>query len=136
MDPPHDQLITSLAFQPNKRHSTSSGSGSRPVLINAHRVYYMVATTSMDGKFKTWVLVDDEEMENKEKDKDSPPSWACRSDGYYHSLPCLGGVFCQDGSLLALNFKKVNIMLALFFDRTVENMSLVLYLCVHDMILL
>ena len=73
----------------------------------------MAVTTSLDGRFKSWVLVDGERGdEKKEEEADERkgkhgPSWACRSIGYYHNLPCLGAAFSQDGSLLALNFKKV-----------------------------
>ena len=35
-------------------------------------------------------------------------SWACRSMGYYHDLPCLGACFSEDGSLLAVNFRTVS----------------------------
>ena len=76
----------------------------------------MAISTSLDGRFKSWVLVDggrgegegEREGEGEErKGKQVGPSWACRSVGYYHNLPCLGVAFSQDGSLLALNFKKV-----------------------------
>ena len=73
---------------------------------------HMAITTSLDGRFKSWVLVD-EKSESREDEKEEKkrtkvqPSWACRSVGYYHNLPCLGAAFSQDGSLLALNFKKV-----------------------------
>ena len=79
----------------------------------------LAVTTSLDERFKVWVLIDDREKEEevgskeaeskKEKGKrrKRTASWACRSVGYYHSLPCMGVSFSHDGSLLALNFKKV-----------------------------
>ena len=103
VDPPHNEKVTGLTFQPSlKRSSRWSG--------QQHPVLYMAITTSLDGRFKSWVLVDEEgEGEGEErKRKKIAPSWACRSVGYYHNLPCLGAAFSQDGSLLALNFKKVS----------------------------
>ena len=103
VDPPHDDKVTGLTFQPSwKRHMSESGHSL---------VVHMAVTTSLDGRFKSWVLVDEgrEEREEQEgrKGKRVGPSWACRSVGYYHNMPCLGATFSQDGSLLALNFKKV-----------------------------
>ena len=49
------------------------------------------------------------------------PSWACRSVGYYHGLSCLGSAFCEDGSLLALNFKKVVSNFNKFTDQIFEE---------------
>ena len=40
-------------------------------------------------------------------------SWACQSVGYLHDLPCLGAAFSGDGSLLAINFKKVRVKMIL-----------------------
>lgn len=89
------------------------------MFIPLFQLVHMAISTSLDGRFKSWVLVDEEreniteEMENiteemeRKGGKEVHPSWACRSVGYYHNLPCLGPAFCQDGSLLALNFKKV-----------------------------
>ena len=105
VDPPHNDKVTGLTFQPSwKRCGDESDHG---------RVVYMAVTTSVDGLFKSWVLVDEgreeEEVEPHVREgKRDRPSWACRSVGYYHDLPCLGASFSQDGSLLALNFKKVN----------------------------
>jgi hypothetical protein len=102
VDPPHGDKVTDLTFQPSwKKHGSEPGQDL---------VVYMAVTTSLDGQFKSWVLVDggrrEEEGEGR-KGKQVGPSWACRSVGYYHNLPCLGAAFSQDGSLLALNFKKV-----------------------------
>ena len=103
VDPPHEDKVTDLTFQPSwKRHGSEPGQDL---------VVYMAITTSLDGQFKNWVLVDGGRREEEEgegrKGKEVGPSWACRSVGYYHNLPCLGAAFSQDGSLLALNFKKV-----------------------------
>ena len=102
VDPPHSHKVTGLTFQPSwKRRGSGSGQD---------HVVYMAVTTSLDGQFKSWVLVDGrrrEEEGERKKGKQMGPSWACRSVGYYHNLPCLGAAFSQDGSLLALNFKKV-----------------------------
>ena len=103
VDPPHTDKVTGLTFQPPwKRHRSGS---------DQELVVYMAVTTSLDGQFKSWVLVDggrrEEEEEEGRKGKQVGPSWACRSVGYYHNLPCLGAAFSQDGSLLAINLKKV-----------------------------
>lgn len=110
IDPPHNDKVTDLTFQPSWKNSMW-GCGQHGV----SPVVHMAITTSLDGRFKSWVLVDNEgedpgeEREGKKKKKKRvPPSWACRSVGYYHNLPCLGAAFSQDGSLLALNFKKVS----------------------------
>ena len=109
VDPPHSDKVTGLTFQPSwKRCGDESDHG--------HAVY-MAVTTSVDGWFKSWVLADGERKAEEEmevgKGKQDRPSWACRSVGYYHNLPCLGASFSQDGSLLALNFKKVSDMMQL-----------------------
>ena len=69
----------------------------------------MAVSTSKDGRFKTWVVVDSEASGREEKRTKggTHSSWACRSVGYYLDLPCYNAAFCEDGSLLALNFHKV-----------------------------
>ena len=105
VDPPHDDKVTGLLFQPSTgRHSRSSR--QRHSHHGNSQLVHMAITTSLDGRFRSWILVDGKEQDG-EKESAVPPSWACRSVGYYHKLPCLGGAFSEDGSLLALNFKKV-----------------------------
>ena len=109
VDPPHDQPVTSVTFQTQKPHTTKthtlnhSSHGYDGVTNEVSNQIPLLVSTSLDGRFKTWVLVDWE----GEKKGGVVPSWACRSVGYYHGLSCLGSAFCEDGSLLALNFKKV-----------------------------
>ena len=76
----------------------------------------MAVTTSLDQRFKLWVLVDEKGAESGDSEdkgekgakvKTRIPSWACRSVSYYRQLPSLGACFSQDGSLLAVNFSKV-----------------------------
>ena len=115
IEPPHGEKVTSLAFQPphpNRRKSckpSSESPSSLPTPVS------LCVSTSEDGKFKSWVLVDGEgegegegggEVEGEERKREA--SWACRSVGYYHSLSCRGACFSQDGSLLAVNFQKVS----------------------------
>lgn len=84
-------------------------------------------TTSLDERFKVWVLVDyeeepeEEEGEKKEKTrrrKKKVSSWVCRSVGYYHNLPCMDSSFSQDGSLLALNFVNVRALYHVVYSRS------------------
>ena len=106
VDPPHTKDVTSLTFQPDftakaaataRNHSpTRSKSKPRPL----DHTHLMAVSTSVDGHFKSWVAV--------EGGKKVPVSWACRSVGYYHGLPCRGSVFSPDGTLLAVNFEKVS----------------------------
>ena len=113
VDPPHDQPVTSVSFQTQRPHITKthslnhSSQGYDDVTNEASNQIPLLVSTSLDGRFKTWVLVDWEGEEEGEKKGGVVPSWACRSVGYYHGLSCLGSAFCEDGSLLALNFKKV-----------------------------
>lgn len=93
VEPPHEAEITSLIFQPHPKSNQKTKSAT-PLAV----------TTSKDRKFKSWALVD---SERESGDVKVPTSWACRSVGYYHSLPCRRAAFCEDGSLLAVNFKKV-----------------------------
>ena len=102
VDPPHDDKVTGLLFQPSRSHTHCS----RRAHQSKNQLVHMAITTSVDGRFKSWVLVDERREEEVEGEK-VQPSWSCRSVGYYHNLPCLGAAFSEDGSLLALNFKKV-----------------------------
>ena len=106
VDPPHEQRVTSLTFQPDRSSPNSTElrrTAHDCVPPNDHHSLHpaLAVSTSMDGKFKTWILIDGEGRGKK------TPSWACRSVGYYHNLPCRSAVFCDDGSLLAVNFHKV-----------------------------
>lgn len=90
VDPPHSNTITSLAFSPiPEMYHSQNKSSTLP----------MAVTTSLDGCFKLWISVEKEE---------SKSSWACRSVSTYHDLPCYGSAFSDDGSLLVVNFSKVN----------------------------
>ena len=105
VDPPHQQKVTSLTFQPHERNSVILGSRSKTV--ESSRPYTLMAvSTSWDGSFKTWVLVDSERQSGGRTRVHS--SWACHSMGDFHGLPCLGSAFSQDGTVLALNFQKVS----------------------------
>ncbi len=125
VDPPHSKRVTSLTFQPRKRVYTAvsdscGGSSTETVSNQSHRA----VSTSLDGTFKTWVLVDSE-WRNRGKTT-MQAAWACRSIGDFHQLPCLGSAFCQDGSLLALNFQKVCSVLNTFgeeYSRCDRNSS-------------
>lgn len=105
VDPPHDQKVTSLIFQPKRPPQKAAAredcnKDPQPGTL----VPQMAVSTSLDGRFKTWIVVD---AKREKKSKPLSPSWACRSVGYYHSLPCIEAAFCEDGSLLGLNFCKV-----------------------------
>ena len=117
VDPPHNKRVTSLRFQPptawRGRSNPHSGSNRR---WNGTETSCIVAvTTSLDGKFKIWVLVSDEPLGREEEDKGDKRQhhegrrslWACRSAGYLQELTCEGCSFSEDGSLLAVNFSKV-----------------------------
>ena len=125
VDPPHDDKVTGLTFQPSwRRHRGWSGQ-QQSKDESPRQVIHMAITTSLDGRFKSWVLVDEnressEEEEEGKKGKKVQPSWACRSVGYYHNLPCLGATFSQDGSLLALNFEKVDYPLKTIIQFTLS----------------
>ena len=99
MEPPHEAEITSLVFQPHPKSDWKTKSAT-PLAV----------TTSKDRKFKSWALVDGE---RESASAELSSSWACRSVGYYHSLPCRRAAFCEDGSLLAVNFEKVRHVSAL-----------------------
>ena len=129
IDPPHNEKVTSLIFQPpppiTKQTKTTRNLSDLkeppppPVQLSV--------STSKDGKFKSWVLVDSKE---KTEEKKREASWACRSVGYYHSLPCRGACFSEDGSLLAVNFERVSSLSAAL--RFVSNtLCYVMCVCVH-----
>ena len=107
VDPPHDRAVTSLSFQP-VLHDLSSSSGSDTDTVP------LAVTTSLDNRFKVWLLVDGEGQGEGEggdggrrKRRRRVASWACRSVSSYRGLPCLGADFSEDGSLLAVNCSKV-----------------------------
>ena len=110
VDPPHEQKITSLAFQP-KRSAAVNVTNTSPMATNRRHSSsappHMAVSTSLDGKFRMWVVVDSNVGKREEEGNLPSWSWACRSVGYYRNLPCLGAAFCEDGSLMALNFQKV-----------------------------
>ena len=100
MDPPHGKAITSLSFQSSSSHPDP---GDVPLAV----------TSSLDNRFKVWLLVRGEEGEEQEEEKvkgrrKSVEYWACRSVSSYRDLPCLATAFSQDGSLLAVNCSKVS----------------------------
>lgn len=96
VDTPHKDHITSLTFSP-VLESLSPKSN----IPSAFAV-----TTSLDTFFKVWVS-DTAEREEEEDACGSATSWACRSVGYYHNLPCYESALSEDGSLVAINFTKV-----------------------------
>lgn len=78
----------------------------------------MAVSTSLDGKFKMWVVIGEERLDGSSTDEEAEEEfegasrkgkslWACRSVGYQQDLPCKGCAFSADGSLLATNFGKV-----------------------------
>ena len=113
VEPPHDKKITSLLFQPQEIKTNGKKTNGKSILttMEPSPAATLAVSTSKDGKFKSWILVDGGRGEGKKMEeeggRDNEPSWACRSVGYYHSLPCRGARFSEDGSLLAVNFKKV-----------------------------
>lgn len=87
VDPPHDQKIVAIQFQPQKERDESSS----PLAMTAGR----------DGKFKIWVLAEERDIKGKEY------SWSCQSVGYYGDKPCQDAAFSGDGSLVAVAYDKV-----------------------------
>lgn len=107
IEPPHNEKVTSLLFQPPRvTKQTKTIRKTDRLLSEPSPATLLSVSTSEDGKFKSWILVDTE-LKGEEKKREM--SWACRSVGYYHSLPCRGACFSEDGSLLAVNFKKVSL---------------------------
>lgn len=125
VDPPHNQRVTSLTFQPTAESMSADRCELTPAAaegVESSRPVLLAVTTSLDKRFKMWISVDNEEEEEEEekkkekekggeekprRGKKTAATWACRSVGYYHNLPCMDSAFSQDGSLLALNFDKV-----------------------------
>ena len=96
MDTPHKDKITSLTFSPVLEPLSSQSNIPSAVAV----------TTSLDTSFKVWVSIT-AEREEEEDACGSATSWACRSVGYYHNLPCYESAFSEDGSLVVINFSKV-----------------------------
>ncbi|XP_013389673.1 WD repeat-containing protein 75-like [Lingula anatina] len=82
VDLPHSDVIHTLKFR-------SHGNGSRTPLC---------LTTSRDGKFKIWTLVEDSDIYR------TSSCWNCESVGYYKEQPACAADFSEDGSLLAVGF--------------------------------
>ncbi|KAL5006753.1 hypothetical protein ScPMuIL_015559 [Solemya velum] len=70
----------------------------RPCCGGGNSLDPMVVTTSSDGKFRLWTLVDDTDI-YRENDK-----WTCQSVGFFRDLPAGAAAFSEDGSLLAVVF--------------------------------
>ncbi len=104
VDPPHNQPVTSITFQP--RHHANKSSNQVPLLVS----------TSSDGHFKVWVLLSERVEECG--------SWACRAVGYYHGLECVGAAFSEDGSVLAVNCKTVSQHSRLAYHCFLNSLSL------------
>ncbi|XP_053374585.1 WD repeat-containing protein 75-like [Mercenaria mercenaria] len=82
---PHEEKVHSLKFRPV---STTASSGME----------HMAVTSSSDGKFKIWLLVDDTDIYRTNE------KWICESVGFYRNLPAGEVAFSEDGSLLAVLF--------------------------------
>lgn len=80
---PHDKKVVDLKFRP---HGDDLD------------VVHSVVTSSADGKFKTWTLVDDTDIYRKNS------KWVCDSVGYYRDRPAGPLGFSEDGSLLGVGF--------------------------------
>lgn len=85
VDPPHDDKVEALHFQPQQRNSSLG---------------HLAVTASRDGKFKIWLLAEEQVIEGKKY------AWSCRSVGYYGDTPCQDAAFSQDGSLLAVAYSQ------------------------------
>lgn len=86
-----------------------------------HPTMDMCATTSPDGKFKIWVLVEREEQQDPKSATTPLPSpmapsesvrlsdmgWACRSVGFYRDLDATAVAFSPDGSVLAVAYQHI-----------------------------
>nr|XP_054767963.1 WD repeat-containing protein 75-like isoform X1 [Lytechinus pictus] len=85
---PHQEVINALQFRPSgKGHSKCEDA--------------MVVTTSADGKFKLWMLVDDTDVEKTKQ------CWNCESVGFYKNAEPRAAAFSTDGSLLGVGFNEV-----------------------------
>lgn len=120
VDPPHDDKIEALHFQPRQRKSSLG---------------HLAATASRDGKFKIWLLAEEQVIEGKihrvnvcqsinhyvepenlnyfliiwflSIHQGKKYAWSCQSVGYYGDTPCQDAAFSQDGSLLAVAYYQV-----------------------------
>ncbi|KAL1528976.1 hypothetical protein AB1Y20_010297 [Prymnesium parvum] len=71
---PHASVVRALAFHPQ---------------------LLLVVSASHDAKFKLW---------EASTTADAPPSWSCRSVGYYRQSAACAAAFSTDGSLLAVAY--------------------------------
>ncbi|XP_072179369.1 WD repeat-containing protein 75-like [Diadema setosum] len=88
VESPHQGAINNLCFRP------PSGQGTKDDVP-------MATTTSKDGKFKTWSLVDDTDVDGNKV------CWNCDSVGFYKNTEPSAAAFASDGSLLAVGFHEV-----------------------------
>ncbi|CAH3175366.1 unnamed protein product [Porites evermanni] len=86
VDPPHEQKIVALQFQPQKRKDPD--------------ITQLAVTAGADGKFKIWVLGEERLGRSNRR------SWSCQSVGFYDDTPCQDAAFSQDGSLLAVAYSQ------------------------------
>ncbi|XP_074659622.1 WD repeat-containing protein 75-like [Tubulanus polymorphus] len=86
IDMPHDDRINSLKFRPTLNKDDDAAT---------------VVTTSADGRFKLWSLVDDTDIYRKNQ------CWNCESVGFYRRMKASDGDFSEDGSILAVAFESV-----------------------------
>ncbi|XP_030846369.1 WD repeat-containing protein 75 [Strongylocentrotus purpuratus] len=84
---PHQEAINALSFRPSSKERKNDDA--------------MVVTTSADGKFKLWVLVDDTDVEKAKH------CWNCESVGFYKNTEPRAAAFSSDGSLLGVGFSEV-----------------------------
>ncbi|XP_064617903.1 WD repeat-containing protein 75-like [Liolophura sinensis] len=84
----HQKKVNAVEFQPQL---TSSQTELSP----------MVVTTSNDGNFRLWSLVDDSDIYR------ASSRWSCESVGFYRGLPAGQAAFSEDGSLLAVAFVSI-----------------------------
>ncbi|XP_052809622.1 WD repeat-containing protein 75-like [Mya arenaria] len=83
---PHSETICTLKMRPISQTSS-------------HDKRHMAVTTSADGKFKIWVLVDDTDIYRTNN------KWMCESVGFYRDFEAGSAEFSDDGSLLAVVFE-------------------------------
>ncbi|XP_072903108.1 WD repeat-containing protein 75 [Hemitrygon akajei] len=82
---PHENHISNVCFQ------NLDDSRSPPTLV----------TSSLDGRFKVWILGDDSDIYQKSE------CWTCDFVGTYHKLQATNCCFSEDGSLLAVSFEQI-----------------------------
>ncbi|KAJ8313937.1 hypothetical protein KUTeg_008498 [Tegillarca granosa] len=105
---PHEGKVNSLIF--------------RPEGVVEMEYQPTVVSSSIDGKFKTWKLIDDTDIYR------SNNKWSCELVGYYRNKPAGPCCFAEDGSLLAVVFESTitvwepddNILRETFIDQ-VDN---------------